>query len=107
MIISDSEMDGLEFGGEELRGLADLIERIIHENSDGGVNQDSHLSSAQKPNTATGEELRELGILWELVYAASKELKALLLNRDGSIGQSDESRTVRKRGKRSYGRTIN
>jgi hypothetical protein len=53
-------MEAIESSEEDLRAIASLIERIVSRNQD-----------------ATGEEMRSLGITWELVLAAGKELKAL------------------------------
>ena len=61
MKITDTEHAALATGEAELQDLAHLLEGIVEENSD----------------TATGTELRDIGIAWELLLAAAKEFKSL------------------------------
>lgn len=60
MRITDSQKERLRDAQEELRSLAHLIERILDRNPD-----------------ATGEELRGLGTVWELILETSKHLKMI------------------------------
>ena len=60
MRITDNQREKLQWATEELQSLEHLLECIADQNHD-----------------ATVEELRDLGILWELILAASKELKNL------------------------------
>jgi hypothetical protein len=60
MRITDNELDAIENGAEALENLSHLLERIVAENSD-----------------ATVGELREIGIAWELLFAAGKELRTM------------------------------
>lgn len=61
MIITDSQQERLQWGAEELEDLAHLIAQIVRENAD----------------SATSRELRNLGIVWELVGESARELKNL------------------------------
>ena len=58
--ITDSQREKLRLGSEELETLADLLERILQENSD----------------SATGTELRDVGILLDLVNRISPRAKS-------------------------------
>lgn len=60
MRISSSQLEAISFAVEELREISALLERIVAGNQN-----------------ASGEELRSLGITWELVLAAGKELKSI------------------------------
>jgi hypothetical protein len=55
-------MERLEFGKEELKALASLLERIIAENSD----------------NASAQGLRHLSAVWETTLELRKKLKMIL-----------------------------
>ena len=60
MRITDNQREKLQWATEELEALEHLLERIADQNHD-----------------ASTEELRDVGILWELILASIKELKNL------------------------------
>ena len=61
MRITDSEMECLEYGEEEMHSLMRLTERVFDENAEDGSNED----------------LNAIGHLSELILDTAKQLKAI------------------------------